>query len=131
MKNKSYSCQKLSGDMKLCLYIMLYLVYMYMYGHSSVFTLMIYNLLFIGSGFIFLESLSQNGVVTSRVNVSSSITFLANSRGPIAIDSFNLTDDGVALESNEQYQIMFTGSSITGGVNLGPPTTITILDDDG
>ena len=65
------------------------------------------------------------------MNVSSSITFPANSRGPIPIDSFTLTDDDTALELNEQYQIMFTGSSITGGVNLGPPTTITIMDDDG
>ena len=65
------------------------------------------------------------------MNVSSSITFPANSTGPIPIDSFTLTDDGVALESNEQYQIMFTGSSIIGGIILGPPTKITIMDDDG
>ena len=87
--------------------------------------------MFNGFGLIFLESLSQNGVVTSGVNVSSSITFPANSTGPIAIDSFNLIDDDIALELNEQYKIMLTVSSITEGVNLGPATNIIILDDDG
>ena len=65
------------------------------------------------------------------MNVSSSVTFPANSSGPIAIDSFTLTDDDTALELNEQYQIMFTSSSITEGVDLGPATNITIMDDDG
>ena len=65
--------------------------------------------------------------------MSSNINFQSNSSAltTINIDSFNLTDDETALELNEQYQIMFTSSSITTGVYLGPATTIAISDDDG
>ena len=67
------------------------------------------------------------------MNVSSSVTFPANSpaKATIYITSFNLTDDNIALELNEQFQIGFTYSSITNDVLLGAATTITIVDDDG
>ena len=81
---------------------------------------------------IYIGPSLQTGVVESGVPVSSNITFSANSPAltTIATNFFTLTDDDTALELQEQYQIMFTGSSIRGKVHLGPPTLVTILDDD-
>ena len=59
--------------------------------------------------------------------------FQANSpaQATIGITPFTLTNDDIALEKNEQYQISLTDSSITNSVLLGAATTITIVDDDG
>ena len=81
----------------------------------------------------FVGPSTQLGDITSGVQVSALVNFPVNhpAMSPVAINPFTLIDDATALELNEQYQIGFTGSSITDNVNLGPNTTITIQDDDG
>ena len=75
----------------------------------------------------------QDGVMLSGVPVFSSIFFPANSlaMSTVQIDEFTIMDDEVALEHNEQYQIMFFNASFPSDVvTFGQPTTITIVDDD-
>ena len=67
----------------------------------------------------------------SGANVSGSATFTAfgsrTEQGPI----FSITDDSVALETDERYQIGFSGPASDSRARLGSATTVVIDDDDG
>ena len=59
------------------------------------------------------------------------ITFLAHGDQSQGLSNFTITDDAVALEIIEQYDLSFSNPSITNRVTLGPDTRIQITDDDG
>ena len=69
-------------------------------------------------------------VIISGVQVSSTVTFPPGQFPVIPLD-FSITDDTIALETNEIYQLSFISSTPSQGVALGGPTEITITDDDG
>ena len=59
------------------------------------------------------------------------ITFAARGSQSQGLPSFTVTNDTVALETIEQYDLSFSNPSITSRVTLGSNTTIQITDDDG
>ena len=59
------------------------------------------------------------------------ITFAARGSQSQGLSNFTITNDAVALETVEQYDLSFSNPSITNHVTLGPNTTIHITDDDG
>ena len=67
----------------------------------------------------------------SGADVSGSATFTAfgsrTEQGPI----FSITNDSVALETDERYQIGFSGPASDSRARLGSATTVVINDDDG
>ena len=58
------------------------------------------------------------------------ITFAARRSQSKGLSSFTITNDAVALETIEQYDLSFSNPSFTNGVTLGPDTRIQITDDD-
>ena len=59
------------------------------------------------------------------------ITFGARGSQSKGLSNFTITNDAVALETIEQYDLSFSNPSITNRVTLGPNTTIQINDDEG
>ena len=59
------------------------------------------------------------------------ITFAARGSQSKGLSNFTITNDAVALETIEQYDLSFSNPSITNRVTLGPDTRIQITDDDG
>ena len=59
------------------------------------------------------------------------ITFTARGSQSKELSNFTITNDAVALETIEQYDLSFSNPSFTNGVTLGPNTRIQITDDDG
>ena len=47
------------------------------------------------------------------------------------LPNFFITNDTVAFETIEQYNLSFNNPSLTNGIILGPGTIIRIIDDDG
>ncbi len=71
----------------------------------------------------------QLGVTRSGQPLNTSVSFVA---GGSASSSFTvgISDDNVALENTEQYDLMFTGSTPLEGVQLGSSTAFNIVDND-
>ena len=71
-------------------------------------------------------------VIVSGVNYSNTITFPAQSPAgtTIALPSFRIRNDSVALETLEAYNLSFTASSVS-GIVFGQPAQIEIEDKDG
>ena len=59
------------------------------------------------------------------------ITFAARGSQSQGLSNFTLTNDAVALETVERYDLSFSNLSITNHVILGPNATIQITNDDG
>ena len=59
------------------------------------------------------------------------ITFAARGSQSQGLSNFTITNDAVALEIVEQYDLSFSNLFITNRVTLGPNTTIQITDEDG
>ena len=83
------------------------------------------NLLIIGPG------AQPSTVRISGANVSGSATFTAFGSRTVPGPSFVITNDSAALETVESYQIRFTSPIGNPTIDIGPPTTIEIDDDDG
>ena len=63
--------------------------------------------------------------------MTQTVTFSAHGNQSQGLSNFAITNDAVALETIEQYDLSFSNPSITNRVTLGPNTTIQITDDDG
>ncbi len=76
------------------------------------------------------ESSPAEGVVISGETVDVTVMFAAQDdlfqQTPIGIN-----DDLVGNENDETYTVAFVSSNPTGGVALGDPTTVKLIDDDG
>ena len=59
------------------------------------------------------------------------ITFAAHGSQSQGLSNFTITNDAIALEAVELYDLSFSNPSITNRVILGPNTTIQITDNDG
>uniref|UniRef100_A0A1X7VF48 Calx-beta domain-containing protein n=1 Tax=Amphimedon queenslandica TaxID=400682 RepID=A0A1X7VF48_AMPQE len=71
-----------------------------------------------------------SSVVVSGANVSSTVTFAANSSLTESLPSFVITNDDVALETVESYSLSISNPSVTQNVVAADSTGIAIRDDD-
>ncbi len=70
-------------------------------------------------------------VVSSGFLVGGILTFTPSSEISFELPGFSITDDDVALETIESYEISFSNPQPDTNVILGPASTIEIIDDDG
>ncbi len=75
-------------------------------------------------------SMPSAGVVVSGGMVNATVMFMALGRMAVSY-TVPITDDDVALENEEQFEIRFTDSNPSSEVMFGPSTEVTIVDDDG
>lgn len=73
---------------------------------------------------------TQTNIVRSADGISTSITFTVGGPNEITVP-FNITDDLVALEPDESYNVSLSATSPVSGVTIGAfPTTQVVVEDD-
>ena len=76
--------------------------------------------------------MQPSSVVISGFSINSdTLRFEAFSNLTLSLPSAFITDDDVALETTESYEIMLVSSMPSMNVVLSSPSTIEINDDDG